>query len=107
MTALPWAEDGAGLRLAVRVTPKASRGAVAGIIADADGRPLLSIRIAAPPVDGAANAGLIRFLAKQLRLRASDITIASGETGRVKMVRLAGDRETLAERLTALANGTG
>ena len=107
MTAVPWAEEGAGLRLAVRVTPKASRSSVAGIIADADGRPLLSIRIAAPPVDGAANEELIRFLAKQLRLRASDITIASGETGRVKMVRLAGGRDILESKLAALANDAG
>ncbi|PZU11801.1 DUF167 domain-containing protein [Sphingomonas sp.] len=103
MTALPWAEEGSGLRLAVRVTPKASRSAVAGIIAGTDGRSLLSVRIAAPPVDGAANAELIRILARQLGLRRSDVIIASGETGRVKLVRLTGEPSALGEKLTSLA----
>ena len=56
----------------------------------------------APPVDGAANAALVRFLADALSLRRADVAILSGETARLKMVRLTGDGPALAARLDAL-----
>ncbi len=68
-----------------------------------DGRPALSVRIAAPPVDGAANATLIAFLAKSLGLPRTAMTIASGETSRLKLLRIRGDAPAIADRLRALA----
>lgn len=68
-----------------------------------DGRPALSVRIAAPPVDGAANATLIAFLSKSLGLPRTAMTIASGETSRLKLLKVKGDPQAIADRLRALA----
>jgi len=96
----PVTQDGDGVRLAVRVTPRAKRNALAGTIAGADGRPLLAIRLAAPPIDGAANKALLAFLADLFGLPKSAVAILSGETGRRKIVRLAGiDVESASRRL--------
>jgi uncharacterized protein (TIGR00251 family) len=91
-----------GVRLSVRVTPRASRSGIDGVVRDAEGRPLLAVRLHAPPVDGAANAALIALLTKALGLRKADVTIRSGETGRVKILHLAGDGPSIAARLTEL-----
>jgi len=90
-----------GVRLALRLTPRAARNGVDGIVSDAEGRPLLKLRLVAPPVEGAANEALIAFLAKTLALRKADITIRSGETSRVKILHLAGDSRAILERLDA------
>jgi uncharacterized protein len=100
--ALPFSVTEAGLRLSLRVTPNASRVGFDGIAPGADGRPVLRLRVAAPAVDGAANAALIAFLAEALDLRKSAIRIASGETRRVKLVDLSGNGGDIAARLTAL-----
>lgn len=98
----PYAPAPGGVRLAVRLTPRASRDGVDGVAADAEGRPVLKIRLTAPPVDGAANAALIDWLAKSLRLHKRDITIRSGETGRTKILHLTGDDRTLIAALDRL-----
>lgn len=101
MIAVPWAESGDGILLTVRVTPKASRTALVGTVSLPDGRAALAIRLAAPPVDGAANAELIAFLGKMLGVPKSAVTLATGQTGRLKTVRLSGDCRALAHRLKA------
>lgn len=98
----PWTAAADGLRLAVRLTPRSSRDGIDGIASDAEGRPLLKVRLTAPPVDGAANAALIAFLADALDMRKADVAIRSGETGRTKMLHLSGDAATLAARLEKL-----
>ena len=97
----PYAAIPGGVRLALRLTPRASRNGVDGITADAEGRPLLKLRLVAPPVEGAANEALIAFLAKTLSLRKADITIRSGETSRVKILHLAGDSAAILQKLDA------
>ena len=97
----PYAAVAGGVRLALRLTPRASKNGVDGILQDADGRPLLKLRLVAPPVDGAANEALIAYLAKALSLRKADITIRSGETSRVKILHLAGDSAALLQKLDA------
>lgn len=60
------------------------------------------IRLAAPPVDGAANAELIAFLAYRLGLPKRAITITHGETARQKRVKIVGlSAATIQARLTA------
>ena len=78
--------------LAVRLTPRGGRDAVDGWALDADGRPYLKVRVASPPVDGAANAALLAFLAKILKIPRSAVRLTSGETARIK--RLEVDRVT-------------
>ena len=87
--------------LAVRITPKASRNAIGAVLALPDGRNALSVRIAAPPVDGAANAELIAYMAKALAISRSAVTIRSGATGRLKIIELKGDVAAIADALRA------
>lgn len=98
MPATPVAE---GVRLAVRLTPRASREGVDGVVLGADGRRMLQLRLAAPPVDGAANAALVAFVAKALRLRKSEVAIVSGEKSRMKMLLLSGEPVALSGRVAA------
>ncbi|MEO6307179.1 MAG: DUF167 domain-containing protein [Nitrospiraceae bacterium] len=76
-------EDGA--ILTVYVQPKASSTECAGFHGDA-----IKIRVAAPPVDGAANDELIRFLARQLSIPITSVRIHSGAGGRHKRVLVKG-----------------
>ena len=74
-----------GVILDVRVIPRAKKTQVGGVRDDA-----LVVRLAAPPVEGAANAALVEFLAETLRLPRHAIQILSGERGRRKRVAIAG-----------------
>ena len=78
------------MRLAVRLTPRGGREAIDGWAADGEGRPYLKVRVAAPPVEGAANAALIAFLAKTLGLPRSALSIASGAGARLKLIDIEG-----------------
>ena len=82
--------------LEIRVIPRAGRSGFAGL---RDGA--LLVRLAAAPVDGAANDELIALIAKTLRIPKRDVTIVSGERSRSKRIRIAGvEREqALAELL--------
>ena len=94
---LPFAvATGAGVHLSVRLTPRAARNGLDGVAAGPDGRPALRLRVAAPPVEGAANAALVEFVAKSLRMRKADVAIVSGERGRLKLLELSGDAALLA-----------
>ncbi|WP_165462066.1 DUF167 family protein YggU [Atlantibacter sp.] len=70
-----------GLTLRLYIQPKASRDAIIGLHGDE-----VKIAITAPPVDGQANAHLVKFLAKQFRVPKSQVTIEKGETGRHKQI---------------------
>jgi len=81
-----WARDVAGgAELDLLVQPRASRTRAVG---EHDGR--LKLQLAAPPVDGEANAALVEFVAEALGVRKSDVAIVRGDTGRRKTVRVAG-----------------
>jgi hypothetical protein len=77
-----------GVRVSVRVQPRASANEVAGIHGDG-----LRIRLTAPPVEGAANDALVDFLAKSLGIARRDITIVAGSSSRSKIVELTGITE--------------
>lgn len=85
----------------MRLTPRAGRDGVDGVALSPDGSAHLKLRLAAPPVGGAANAALIAFLAKVLDLRKSDITLLAGDKSRLKRLAITGDGPELARRLTA------
>jgi len=78
------------VRLAVRLTPRGGRDSVEGWARDDAGRVYLKARVAAPPVDGQANAALVRLIAKALGAPASAVRIASGETARMKQLEIDG-----------------
>lgn len=78
-------EEREGTRIAIRVTPRARRSSLSWGV-DVEGRPLLAARLAAPPVDGAANKALVELLAKALGVARSSVAIVSGDTSRNKIV---------------------
>ena len=80
-------------RLVVHVQPRAKRSAAAGRHGDA-----LRVRLAAPPVDGAANEELVRFLAEALDLPRRAVRLVAGRTSRRKVVELDGLTAAEAER---------
>jgi uncharacterized protein (TIGR00251 family) len=89
------------LKLAVRLTPRGGRDAIEGFSEDETGRPVLKARVSAPPVDGEANAALVRLVAKTLGLPRSAVRIASGETARVKVLEIDGlDEAEVRRRLS-------
>ncbi|MCE3289317.1 MAG: hypothetical protein K0R83_1329 [Caulobacter sp.] len=88
-------------RLAVRLTPRGGADRIDGWGEDAQGRPLLKVRVSAPPVEGEANAALEKLLAKALGLPKSAVAVAAGQTARVKQVQIEGlDADEVRRRLT-------
>ena len=84
MTGPRWSRDESGaVVLALHVQPGAKRTEVAGVHGTA-----LRIRLAAPPVDGKANAELLRFLADAFGVPLRNVTLVRGETSRAKVVRI-------------------
>lgn len=73
------------VRISVYVQPRASKTAIVGMH---DGA--IKIRLAAPPVDGAANAALIEFIAKKVGVPRSRVRLVSGASARRKIVEIEG-----------------
>lgn len=88
-----------GLELALRLTPKGGRDQIDGIKQDASGKPVLAVRVSAPPVDGAANKALLKFLSKFSGVPKSHIRFISGETARIKRLMLEGNGAGIADKL--------
>ncbi len=87
-----------GIRLTLHLQPGARKTALAGEHGDA-----LKIRLAAPPVEGKANAALLLWLAQALAVSKSSVTLLSGERNRHKIVAIRGiDAATTLARLQAL-----
>ena len=81
MSAVSTCADGLVLRLYIQ--PKASRDTIIGLHGDE-----VKVAITAPPVDGQANAHLVKYLAKQFRVAKSQVLIEKGELGRHKQVKI-------------------
>jgi uncharacterized protein (TIGR00251 family) len=86
------------LRVTVRVKPGSSRTAVGGTYGDGQ----LVVAVNAPPVEGAANKAVVEAVASAFGLRRSDVALVAGQTGRTKIIELAGDADLLAARLRGL-----
>jgi uncharacterized protein (TIGR00251 family) len=83
------------LTVQVRVTPRASRNE---LLPEGD---TLRARLTAPPVEGAANTALVALIASAAHLPRASVTIVAGQTGRTKLVRIAGvNAETFWQRVT-------
>jgi len=87
------------VRFAVRVQPRAARSEIAGPHGDA-----LKVRLAAPPVDGAANDALIELIADALGVARRNVQIVGGERSRSKVVEVVGvDSESVRRLVTSHA----
>lgn len=91
-----WQADALVLRLVIQ--PKASRDSLVGLHGDE-----LKVAITAPPVDGQANAHLVKYLAKQFKVAKRQVSIEKGELGRHKQVRIDHPQHIPTEVATLLA----
>jgi uncharacterized protein (TIGR00251 family) len=82
---IPIQESGVGVTFAVKVHPRARKNAITGELGSA-----LKLSLTSPPIDGKANEACIEFFAKLLKVPRSSVTIASGQTSRAKVIRVAG-----------------
>ena len=99
-----------GVRVSIRVAPKASRNAVTGVADAADGLHgaggrVLKVSVTAAPEDGKANAAVIELLAKQWRVPKSSVSVVQGHTDRNKTLHVAGPPADLLARLRGWAEG--
>jgi uncharacterized protein len=101
--AIPVTNSRDGARFLVRIVPRASRTAVAGVVGEGN-QAVLKIALQAPPVEGRANAALIEFLSDLLSVRRADIAIAGGEHARTKTILIRG--RTAAEIQETLRTAT-
>ncbi|ATE62348.1 DUF167 domain-containing protein [Thauera sinica] len=90
------ASDG-GVVLSLHIQPGAKQTGFAGLHGEA-----MKIRLAAPPVDGKANAALCAFLAQFCGVPKSAVTLVSGETSRAKRVRIDAPQSAVVDKLRAL-----
>jgi uncharacterized protein (TIGR00251 family) len=97
-----WRITGAGLRVRVRLTPRAARDRLEGVAHLPDG-PAVKIAVSAPPEDGKANAALCKLLAKTLCTAKSNVSVVAGASGRSKQIEITGDGAALAAVLEAWA----
>jgi uncharacterized protein (TIGR00251 family) len=82
---LPIQENADGVTFAVKVHPRSKKNAITGELGDA-----LKVSLTTPPVEGRANEACVEFFAKLLKVPRSSVTIASGQSSRNKVLRVAG-----------------
>ncbi len=93
---IPYTESRDGIVFKVQVVPRSSRTEIVG-----EHNGALRIRIAAPPVDGAANEELVRLLARSLRVPRRNVEITAGHSAKLKTVRVAGVELSVIKNLFA------
>lgn len=96
-----WTQAGDDLLLSVRLTPGSAKEDIGGGWTDAHGAHWLSARVRAVPEKGKANAALIALLAKRLDWPRGAILLESGDTNRLKRLRIQGGAQAL-DRLAAI-----
>jgi uncharacterized protein (TIGR00251 family) len=87
-----------GVRIRLHIQPRAARTELAGAFGDS-----LKVRLKSPPVDGAANEELVRFLAEALGVPRGNVELVAGHSARRKSVRVAGVSASDAGRRLGLA----
>jgi uncharacterized protein (TIGR00251 family) len=86
--------------VAIRVTPRSARPGIGGWRAGADGRDQLEVRVAEVPADGAANAAVVKLLAKALGVSRAEVRLVSGAASRHKRVAVPFDVQEFRRRLS-------
>lgn len=100
---MPVTPAAGGVRVAVRLTPRASRNAVAGIVRDAAGAAAVKVLVTAVPEDGKANAALIKLLARAWGVPKTSVAVVAGASERRKILHVAGDPGALLAALQSWA----
>lgn len=91
----------------MRLTPRGGRDAIEGVEIRDDGRPVLKTRVRAAPDNGAANAALVKFLAKTLGLPSSKVMLSAGYAARIKTISVQPDPADLPAAIAVLAGICG
>jgi uncharacterized protein (TIGR00251 family) len=98
VSGLPLGAHRLGVRLEIRVTPRASRNSIDGVRQER-----LVVKVTAPPVDSAANTAVIEILSKALDLPKSHVTVVAGDQSRLKSLALSGiTADQVRQRLSAI-----
>ncbi len=95
----PWTQTADGLVVTIRLTPKAGRDSIDGIMRLSDGSTVLKVRVAAAPTEGEANDALVRLLARKLRVAPRNVMLVGGATSRIKRMLIKGDAGLVAAAL--------
>jgi uncharacterized protein (TIGR00251 family) len=96
----------AGIRLRLKVQPRARRDLIQGIAPDRDG-PALKLAVKAPPEDGKANAAVIALLAEAFDVAKAAVSVVAGATDRRKLVEIRGNSRDLGASLDRLIEDLG
>ena len=96
---MPFSKIAAGLRVRLKVTPKARRAGIGGLLAEPDGGRALKVAVTAAPEGGKANEAVVALLAKEWGVAKSAISVVTGATDRRKVVEIRGPSDTLLAQL--------
>ena len=100
---MPLRRDGADLLLAIRLSPKAAKARIGGTFTDSAGQRWMQASVTAPPDKGKANAALISLIAKRFKRPQSTILLETGDTNRLKRLRICGAVPDLEQSLQEIA----
>jgi uncharacterized protein len=96
---LPFRVSPSGVRVRLKVGPKAKRNQFGGLLDEPDGGKALKVAVTAAPEDGKANAAVIALLAQEWGVAKSAISVVSGATDRRKVVEIRGPSQELLAKL--------
>lgn len=96
---MPFRATPGGVRVRLKVTPKAKRNQIGGLLDEPDGGKALKIAVTTAPEDGKANDAVIALLAKEWGVAKSAISVVMGATDRRKLVEIRGAPQDLLTRL--------
>jgi hypothetical protein len=104
---VPFQASAAGVRVRLKVTPKAKRNQIGGLLDEPDGRKALKISVTTAPEGGKANEAVAALLAQEWGVAKSAISVVAGATDRRKLVEIRGpSRDLLAKLQGWLASRT-
>jgi uncharacterized protein len=95
----PFQASAAGVRVRLKVTPKAKRNQIGGLLDEPDGGKALKVSVTTAPEDGKANDAVIALLAREWGVAKSAISVVMGATDRRKLVEIRGSPEDLLTKL--------
>jgi len=98
-TELPLAAAADGIRIAIRLIPRADADRIDGVVGVAAGGSVLKVLVTAAPVESRANEAPLRLLVREWRLSRRDLAVAAGAKSRNKTVHIIGDAAALLARL--------
>ncbi len=94
-----WEEGKEGIKVHIRLTPKASATRISGLYQDAGAKCWLKVSVNAPPVDGKANQALLTFLAKKGNFPKTSLSLIGGISDRYKTILITGNLEEIRQSL--------